>query len=116
MRPLNYRTTQLAMAVGNGVVEGAISFGIAIGLGLLFFDIRSPDSAPAGALFAVSVLLGFVTKLVLDPRKGKFQAAGKGVDLGLASVNADLHASEDYRRAMVGVFAKRALVAAVDRA
>jgi ABC-2 type transport system permease protein len=65
IRPLNYRTTQLAMAAGNGVVEGAISFGIAIGLGLLFFDIRPPDGALAGALFALSVLLGFMTKVLV---------------------------------------------------
>lgn len=31
-------------------------------------------------------------------------------------VNGDIHASEEYRRAMVGVFAKRALLAAVARA
>jgi ABC-2 type transport system ATP-binding protein len=48
VRPLNYRTTMLASASGFAVVEGIVSFGIAIGLGLLFFDIRSPDSALAG--------------------------------------------------------------------
>jgi aerobic carbon-monoxide dehydrogenase medium subunit len=35
---------------------------------------------------------------------------------GLSSVNSDIHAGEDYRRAMVGVFAKRALLAAIGRA
>ena len=34
----------------------------------------------------------------------------------VADVNADIHASEAYRRAMVGVFAKRAVLAAVARA
>ena len=34
----------------------------------------------------------------------------------LPVVNSDLHASEEYRRAMVGVFARRALLAAVARA
>ena len=34
----------------------------------------------------------------------------------LSSVNSDLHAGEDYRRAMVGVFARRALLAAIARA
>jgi len=34
----------------------------------------------------------------------------------LATVNSDIHAGEDYRRAMVGVFAKRALLAAIARA
>jgi carbon-monoxide dehydrogenase medium subunit len=37
-----------------------------------------------------------------------------GADLEL--VNTDIHASEDYRRAMVDVFAKRAVLAALDRA
>ena len=41
-------------------------------------------------------------------------AANAGADV--ENVNADLHASEEYRRAMVGVFAKRALLAAVERA
>jgi aerobic carbon-monoxide dehydrogenase medium subunit len=34
----------------------------------------------------------------------------------LEHVNADVHASADYRRAMVAVFARRALVAALARA
>lgn len=65
IRPLNYRTTQLANAVGNGLVEGAISFGIAIGVGLLFFDIEPPHDALAAVLFVPSVVLGFVTKVLV---------------------------------------------------
>lgn len=65
IRPLNYRTAQLANAVGNAVVEGAISFGIAIGLGLIFFDIQPPESAMATVLFVLSVLIGFVTKVLI---------------------------------------------------
>lgn len=34
---------------------------------------------------------------------------------GLSDLNADIHASADYRRAMVGVFAKRALLGALAR-
>jgi carbon-monoxide dehydrogenase medium subunit len=34
---------------------------------------------------------------------------------GLTSINADIHASEEYRRAMIPVFTKRALVAALAR-
>ena len=41
-------------------------------------------------------------------------AAGAGAEV--ESVSSDLHASEEYRRAMVGVFAKRALRAAFARA
>lgn len=65
IRPLNYRSTQLANAVGNGIVEGFISFGIAIGLGLLFFDIQPPERPFVAVVFAVSVLLGFVTKVLV---------------------------------------------------
>lgn len=65
IRPLNYRTTQLANAVGNGVVEGFVSFGIAVGLGLVFFDIRPPDNTPAAVIFVASVLMGFVTKVLV---------------------------------------------------
>jgi carbon-monoxide dehydrogenase medium subunit len=41
-------------------------------------------------------------------------AAGAGQELG--EVNADIHASADYRRAMVSVFTRRALAAALARA
>jgi carbon-monoxide dehydrogenase medium subunit len=41
-------------------------------------------------------------------------AAAAGAEL--QSVNSDIHASENYRRAMVGVFAKRAVLAALARA
>jgi carbon-monoxide dehydrogenase medium subunit len=40
--------------------------------------------------------------------------AGSGAEV--ADVNADIHASGEYRRAMVGVFAKRAVLAAIARA
>ena len=40
-------------------------------------------------------------------------AAGAGAEV--QDVNSDIHAGEEYRRAMIGVFAKRALVAALAR-
>jgi carbon-monoxide dehydrogenase medium subunit len=43
-------------------------------------------------------------------------AASKGAGAHLPSVNADLHASEEYRRAMVAVFTRRALETAMQRA
>jgi carbon-monoxide dehydrogenase medium subunit len=52
--------------------------------------------------------------------------AGKGADgvaaatqsagAGIEAINSDIHASEEYRRAMVGVFARRSVVAALARA
>jgi carbon-monoxide dehydrogenase medium subunit len=44
------------------------------------------------------------------------EAAAKGAGAKLQDVNADIHASEEYRRAMVGVFSERALKAALARA
>jgi carbon-monoxide dehydrogenase medium subunit len=43
-------------------------------------------------------------------------AAARVAGQGLTDVNADLHASEDYRRAMIPVFTKRALTRAMERA
>jgi carbon-monoxide dehydrogenase medium subunit len=44
------------------------------------------------------------------------EAASRGVGADLEVVNADLHASEEYRRAMVDEFTKRAQLAALARA
>ena len=43
------------------------------------------------------------------------EAASRGIGAELAAVNSDLHASEEYRRAMVDVFTRRALLGAVAR-
>jgi carbon-monoxide dehydrogenase medium subunit len=43
------------------------------------------------------------------------EAAAKGAGATLQDVNSDIHASEEYRRAMVGVFTERALKAALAR-
>jgi aerobic carbon-monoxide dehydrogenase medium subunit len=47
--------------------------------------------------------------------KETIEAASRGVGAGVALVNSDLHASEAYRRAMVDVFTRRALLAALSR-
>ena len=47
---------------------------------------------------------------------GTIAAASKDAGRELEDVNGDLHASEDYRRAMVAVFTRRALAAALERA
>jgi aerobic carbon-monoxide dehydrogenase medium subunit len=44
------------------------------------------------------------------------EAAAKNAGAKLQDVNADIHASEEYRRAMVGVFTERALKGALARA
>ena len=48
--------------------------------------------------------------------KEAIEKASAGAGAELAAVSADIHAGEDYRRSMVGVFAKRALLAALARA
>jgi carbon-monoxide dehydrogenase medium subunit len=48
--------------------------------------------------------------------KETIEAAARGAGADLEVVNADIHASEEYRRAMVDVFVKRALVEALGRA
>jgi carbon-monoxide dehydrogenase medium subunit len=47
--------------------------------------------------------------------QGAFAAATKDAGAEVRVVNSDLHASEDYRRAMISVFARRALEAALGR-
>lgn len=65
IRPLNYRTTQMATATGMSVLEGVFSFGFAIGVGVLFFDMAGPTSPVNLLLFAISVALGFMTKTMI---------------------------------------------------
>lgn len=65
VRPLNYATTQLARAVGGGLVEGGAALLVSMGIGLAWIHIRPPASAAAGAWFALSVVLAFVTKVLI---------------------------------------------------
>ncbi len=44
------------------------------------------------------------------------EAASRLAGNGLSDVNSDLHASEEYRRSMIPVFTKRALIHALERA
>jgi carbon-monoxide dehydrogenase medium subunit len=43
------------------------------------------------------------------------EAAAKVAGAGLDGLNADMHASSEYRQAMVGVFTRRALEKALSR-
>ena len=62
VRPLNYANTQVAFAAGVSLIEGVISFGLTILLGLLFFDMQPPASTQAAALFVVALIAGFLIK------------------------------------------------------
>jgi aerobic carbon-monoxide dehydrogenase medium subunit len=48
--------------------------------------------------------------------KATIEAAAKDAGADIADINSDIHASEDYRRAMIPVFTRRALEAAMARA
>jgi len=47
--------------------------------------------------------------------KDMVEKAAAGAGAQIENINVDIHAGEEYRRAMVGVFAKRALVGALAR-
>ncbi len=69
-----------------------------------------------GALSSAVRLPGVETALVGQPATAETAAkAAQGAGADLSDVNADLHASEAYRRAMVSVFTKRALEGALAR-
>jgi CO/xanthine dehydrogenase FAD-binding subunit len=48
--------------------------------------------------------------------KRTFETAAQAAVLELATINSDIHASAEYRRAMVQVFTRRALEGAMARA
>jgi len=76
------------------------------------------------ARIGLTVASSHATRLtgVEDALKGKkasaesIEAASRHAGAALEDVNSDLHASEEYRRAMVQVFAERALKSALARA
>jgi carbon-monoxide dehydrogenase medium subunit len=65
-----------------------------------------------------AVRLAEVEKALAGQKAGAetVKAASAAAGAGIADVNADLHASADYRRAMIPVFVKRALERALARA
>jgi carbon-monoxide dehydrogenase medium subunit len=62
-----------------------------------------------------AVRLGKLEQALAGQSEETIEKMTAGAGAELTSVNADLHASEEYRRAMVGVFAKRAILAALAR-
>ncbi len=64
-RPLNYCSSQLSVATGAAMVEGILSLILTLVVGLVFIGIQPPDSAAAGMLFAIAVVLGFFTKALV---------------------------------------------------
>jgi carbon-monoxide dehydrogenase medium subunit len=62
-----------------------------------------------------AVRLTKVEQALAGQGKDGVEKATKDAGADLAAVSSDIHASEQYRRAMVGVFAKRAVLAALAR-
>ena len=63
-----------------------------------------------------AVRLSKLEQALAGQSKETIEAVSSSAGAGLDSVNSDLHASEEYRRAMVGVFARRAILEALARA
>lgn len=86
-----------ALAVTNGVVQSA-----RIGL--------------TGASSHATHLTGAEQALVGKPLSSDtIEAAARAAGTTVGDLNSDLHASEEYRRAMIPVFTKRALLRAMER-
>jgi carbon-monoxide dehydrogenase medium subunit len=78
--------------------------------------IRSARIGLTGAASHAQRLLGVEEALAGKPATApSIEAAVKKAGAGLNNVNADIHASAEYRRAMVAVFARRALTRALAR-
>lgn len=91
--------------------------GVAAALDVSGGTIRSARVGLTGATTHAVKLTSVEQALAGKPATAQtVEAAAERAADGLQNVNSDLHASEDYRRAMVPVFAQRALTAALARA
>ena len=90
--------------------------GVAAVLSVSGGTIQSARVGLTGALSHAVRLTGVEQALADKPATAAtVEAAAKDAGAGLDGINSDLHAGEDYRRAMVAVFTKRALLAALAR-
>ncbi|SES36100.1 ABC-2 type transport system permease protein [Lentzea xinjiangensis] len=62
VRPLNYCLTQISRACGYCLVEGLVSLVMCLLVGITFVDIELPSSTASAFLFALSLVLGLLTK------------------------------------------------------
>ena len=91
--------------------------GVAAALEVQDGVIASARVAVTGAAGSPSRLAGVERALAGQPAtRGTVTAASADAGAGLADLNEDIHASAEYRRAMVEVFTRRALTAALARA
>jgi len=91
--------------------------GVAAALEIAGGVIKSARVGATGATPSAKRLTGVEQQLTGAKAAAEtIAAASKGAGADLEDINSDLHASEDYRRAMIPVFTKRALTAALERA
>jgi carbon-monoxide dehydrogenase medium subunit len=90
--------------------------GVAAALDVAQGTIRSARVGLTGASTHALRLSSVERALVGKPASAKtIEEAAREAGAGIEPVNADIHASEDYRRAMIPVFTRRALAAALAR-
>jgi carbon-monoxide dehydrogenase medium subunit len=90
--------------------------GVAAALDVKNGVIQSARIGVTGASTHATRLTGVEKALAGKPASAAtVEAAAKGAGATLRDVNADIHASEEYRRAMVAVFTERALKGALAR-
>ena len=91
--------------------------GVAASLNITDGKIQTACVALTGAASVPARLANVEAALAGQPvTPDTFTAAAAIAGDGVEDINDDLHASADYRRAMIQVFTKRALVAAAERA
>ena len=91
--------------------------GVAAALQVSGGTIQSARIGVTGAAAHATRLSGVESALAGKPASpDTAKAAAKNAGAGLEDVNSDLHASEEYRRAMVDVFTERAITEALARA
>ena len=90
--------------------------GVAAALGIAGGTIASARIGVTGAASRAARLMAVEQQLIgKNVSAETIAAASKSAGAELTDVNNDLHASADYRRAMVAVFTRRALTAALER-
>jgi carbon-monoxide dehydrogenase medium subunit len=91
--------------------------GVAAALDVAQGTIRSARVGLTGASTHAIRLSNVERALAGKPAVAKtIEEAAREVGANIAPVNSDIHASEEYRRAMIAVFTRRALAAALARA
>jgi carbon-monoxide dehydrogenase medium subunit len=91
--------------------------GVAAALEVKGGTIQSARVGLTGASSHATRLTAVETALAGKPLSAAtIEAAAKGAGAGVEDINSDIHASEEYRRAMIPIFTQRALAGAMARA